>query len=145
MERKDIMENPKAWTVQKVNIITLGSLEKILDQISTMSHEWSYDIDDDYCHITYTDVNEFESCTFAFPIIGKLGDDELEMLTIIDGMVAETIKNIEREGNDDESGEPYIYINDELDWNTCMDPVFIGIDKALRHVINANPNVNGES
>lgn len=142
------MENPIAWTVQKVNIITLGSLEIILDQISTMTEEWSCEVIEDYCHITFNNPDEYgfdRPCIYAFPIIGKLGEDELEKLIIVDGMVAETIKNTEYENFDDDTGEPYTYTNDEADWSECMDLIFNGIDKATRHVINANPNTNGEA
>jgi hypothetical protein len=142
------MQNPIAWTVQKVHIITFGSLDKILDEISGTAHEWSCEIVEDYCHITYSNPDEYgyaRPCTYAFPVIGELGKDELEKLIIIDGMVAETIQNTDYENFDDDSGEPYTYTNDEMDWSACMDMVLAGIDKAARHVINANPNVNGEA
>lgn len=136
------------WTVQKVRIISVGSLQKICEELSGMTHYWIHDINENNeCIITYNNPDEWgydRPCSFKFPIVGSIGQDELEKIILIDGLVSEVVELTKYSNMDETSGESYIETDESYDWEVCMQPIFEMIDNSINGKISLNPNFKSE-
>lgn len=133
-----------SWTAQKVRLISLGSLEKICEELSGMAMQWTIEVSNDKCEITYNNPDDFGNdrpCSFQFPIVGSLGNDEVEKLILLDGLVAHQTESTNYTHYDEESGDPYITTDEDNDWSVCMDPIYHIFDRAIDKKISLNPNL----
>ena len=133
-----------SWIVSKGRLISLGSLEKACAHLSGMTWLWVCESDDEFCYITFNNPDEYgkdRPCTMRFPIVTTLGNDELEKVILLDGLVAHQTEYSNYEYFDEDSGEPYCEQDAEYDWSACMEPIFAILDKASNHEISLNPNM----
>lgn len=133
-----------SWFVNKVRIISYGSLEVLCKDMHGKHWKWTTKLDIDYCYITFNNPDEYgknRPCTYRFPIVGSLGNNELESLVLLDGVVSEQIRTSIYEYIDEETGNPYSEENPEFDWSACMDPLFVAFDKAMNYKVSLNPNL----
>jgi len=133
-----------SWMVSKPRLISLGALEKLLESLGGMSWNWNCETLGDYCYISFNNPDEYgvdRPCTFRFPIVGNLGNHELEQLILIDGVVEHQTLFSRYEYCDEDSGEPYFESDPEFDWSAAIEPIFEAFDKAFTYKISLNPNL----
>jgi hypothetical protein len=132
------------WLVNKVRIISLGSLQVLCANLYGHTWKWTSRIDHDFCYIRFNNPDEYGKnryCTFRFPIVGSLGNNDLEKLILLDGVVAEQIECSNYEYIDEDSGNPYSDTDESFDWAAAMDPIFVAFDKAMNYKMSLNPSL----
>jgi hypothetical protein len=132
------------WLVNKVRIISLGSLQVLCANLYGHTWKWTSRIDHDFCYIRFNNPDEYGKnryCSFRFPVVGSLGNNDLEKLILLDGVVAEQIECSNYEYMDEDSGNTYTDQSEEFDWSACMEPIFTAFDKAMNYKISLNPNL----